>query len=179
VWGGVLNSALPDSPLVPHILISMKAKLLSLPLSALLLFAACQNKPTVDAPEQVTIGFEIEDNDLLTLAVVDTTPADYFEQTLLVEATVTAVCEKMGCWMQVEDKGHTAMVRWEAGCGGEFAFPTEMVGKRVQIQGSFYPKTLSEEDAEHIQGETTSDVTVPLEGYEFNASAVRFAAGSK
>jgi hypothetical protein len=157
----------------------MKAKFLSLPLSALFLFAACQNNPSTESAEQVTIGFEIEDNELLPLAVVDSTPAEYFEQTLLVEATVTAVCEKKGCWMQVEDKGATAMVRWEAGCGGEFAFPMDMLGKRVQIQGSFYPKTLSAEDAEHIQDESSSDVTIPLEGYEFNASAVRFSAGAK
>ena len=64
------------------------------------------------------------------------------------------------------------MVRWESGCGGKYAFPPGAVGRRVLIQGSFYPKTISEEDAEHLEEEAAEGVVIPREGYEFNASAI-------
>jgi hypothetical protein len=74
--------------------------------------------------------------------------------------------------MKVEDDGHDAMVRWESGCGGQYAFPKDAVGKRVVIQGSYYPKTLSEEDALHLESEAPDGVTIPRQTYELNASAV-------
>ena len=91
---------------------------------------------------------------------------------MLVEATVTAVCKSAGCWMQVEDEGRKAMVRWETGCGGKYAFPADAVGERILIQGSFYPKEISPEDLEHLQGEADEGVTFLAKGYEMNASAV-------
>ena len=117
-------------------------------------------------------GEPLEDKPALSYAVVSTAPADYYEQTLHVTANVVAVCQKAGCWMQIEDGGRTAMVRWESGCGGQYTFPADAVGKRVMIQGSFYPKTISPEDAEHLQEEAAEGVVIPTETWEFNASAV-------
>ncbi|MAB79509.1 MAG: hypothetical protein CMJ89_09175 [Planctomycetes bacterium] len=110
--------------------------------------------------------------DVVNFAVVDASPSDYFERTLLVKATVTAVCVNKGCWMQVEDEGHKAMVRWETGCGGKYAFPKEAIGQRVLIQGSFYPKEISEEDAAHLEEDSGQPIEIDREGYEFNASAI-------
>lgn len=123
-------------------------------------------------PSGVHIGGEIHTQATRRFAIVDANPAAFFDQTLLVEATVLAVCQKKGCWMQITDDGHTAMVRWESGCGGKFAFPTDAVGKRVLIQGSFYKTTISEADARHLEEEAGRKVEIPREGYEFNASAV-------
>lgn len=117
-------------------------------------------------------GEPLEGKRLVSYSVVEQAPADHFEQTLFVEATVVAVCQKAGCWMQIEDGGETAMVRWESGCGGKYAFPADAVGKRVHIQGSFYPKTISPEDVEHLQSEAAPGVVIPQETWEFNASAV-------
>ena len=139
-----------------------------LPVIGSLFLCACH--ATLPAGER--IGQPMEVREIHTLAVVDSTPEDYLEQTLLVEATVTAVCENAGCWMKVEDDGHDAMVRWESGCGGEYTFPKEALGKRVVIQGSYYPKTISEEDARHIESEAAEGVTIPRETYELNASAI-------
>lgn len=127
---------------------------------------------TERVPPGIVIGQEIVPAEIVPFATVDADPRAYFERTLLVEATVTAVCKKAGCWMQVEDEGRTAMVRWETGCGGQYLFPVEAVGKRVLVQGSFYPKTISAEDAEHIAEESGGDLALEREGYEFNASAV-------
>lgn len=140
--------------------------LLFLPLA----LAACTS--TTSLPPGERIGEEVAPGRVLRFAVVDASPASFFERTLLVEATVVAVCQTKGCWMQVEDEGRTAMVRWETGCGGKYSFPKDGAGRRVLIQGSFYPKTISPEDALHIQEEADRALEIPLEGYEFNASAV-------
>ena len=119
------------------------------------------------------IGKPMEDRPAVHFAVVDATPEKFLEQTLLVEATVTAVCQNAGCWMQIQDQGRTALVRWETGCGGEYSFPKDAAGKRVVIQGTFSRKSLSRAEAEHLNEESGRDVVKAGEGYEFNASAVR------
>jgi hypothetical protein len=81
--------------------------------------------------------------------------------------------------MKVEDEGKVALVRWETGCGGKYAFPLDWTGKRVLIQGSFYPKKVSEADAEHMREEAGRKVDIPRDGYEFNASAVMLLEPAK
>lgn len=137
------------------------------PVLLALLLVGCSSLPSGER-----YGEPMVMQDVVAFSVVDANPSAYFETTLLVEATVTSVCQNKGCWMQVEDEGSTAMVRWETGCGGKYAFPTSAVGKRVLIQGSFYPKVISEEDALHIEAEAGGNIEVEREGYEFNASAV-------
>lgn len=139
-------------------------------LVSLLLCAACAT--TDRLPPGVLVGEELLPQPVVAFARVDADPRAYFERTLLVEATVTAVCKKVGCWMQIADEGRTAMVRWETGCGGRFTFPLEAVGRRVLVQGSFYPKSISAEDAEHLAAESGGALAVEREGYEFNASAI-------
>jgi hypothetical protein len=137
-----------------------------------LTFASFACAATHRLPPGQLVGEAIQPQETHRFAVVDAEPAKFFNQTLLVEATVQAVCLKKGCWMKVADEGKVAMVRWESGCGGQYAFPVDAVGKRVLIQGSFYPKTISEADAEHLQEEAGGKVEIPSEGYEFNASSV-------
>jgi len=156
---------------------SLRITLLSLPLA--LLAACCCNTPEESTAAAVPaipagqhIGTEVQPQQTVRFAVVDATPANFFNKTVLVEATIKAVCQTKGCWMQVEDQGKTAMVRWESGCGGKFAFPKDAAGKHVVIQGSFYPKQISEEDAKHLEEEAGKPLQIKREGYEFNASAV-------
>jgi len=146
-------------------------------LALCLAFSGCQT--THELPNGQVIGEPMEPRATHRFAVVDATPAKFYDQTVLVEATVQAICKKKGCWMKVEDEGKVAMVRWEEGCGGKYAFPIEWEGKRVLIQGSFYPKSISAEDVEHMQEEAGRKVEIPREGYEFNASAVMLLEAAK
>jgi len=132
---------------------------------------------TRQLPPGVVVGEDIFQQTSVEFADVNADPSAYYEETLLVEATVTAVCQSSGCWMKIEDEGATAMVRWEDGCNGKYAFPADAVGKRVLIQGSFYPKTISEADVEHLQKEAGDDVIFERETYEFNASAILVLQG--
>jgi hypothetical protein len=148
----------------------------SLGLALVLIFAAqaCQSGGSASAlPAGSSIGMPIEARPILRFAVVDATPEKFFHQTLLVEGKVKAVCQNKGCWMQIEENGRVAWVRWETGCGGKYAFPKDAAGRRVLVQGSFYPKTISPEDAEHLKQEAGGKLAVATETYEFNASAVR------
>jgi hypothetical protein len=141
-----------------------------LPLVLLFGLSACVSPAQL--PPGEALGNPIVRQDSVRFAVVDADPPAWFERTLLVEATVTAVCRMSGCWMQVEDEGRTAMVRWETGCGGQYAFPPGAVGRRVLIQGTLHPKTLSEDEVSHLREEAVEDVAFEREGYEFNASAL-------
>ena len=117
---------------------------------------ACQ----ATLPEGERFGEPMVPQKPVAFATIDASPSDYFDRTVLVEATVKAVCASKGCWMQVEDGGQTAMVRWESGCGGKYAFPQELIGQRVLVQGSFYPKNISEEDAEHLEAEAGESLEI-------------------
>jgi len=135
-----------------------------------LLLGACAATPAL--PEGRPIGEPIAPREVVAFSVVDTDPPAYFDRVVLVEARVAAVCQSSGCWMQVADRGATAMVRWETGCGGKYAFPHDLAGKRVLIQGSFYPRTLSEDEVAHLEVESGGALEVRREGYEFNASGI-------
>ena len=144
--------------------------LLLAPILALPLLAACSTTP--DLPDGLRIGEPIEAQESVRFSVVDADPEPFFERVVLVEASVTAVCANAGCWMQVEDEGRSAMVRWETGCGGKYLFPTELEGKRVLVQGSFYPKQLTEDEVIHLEVEAGRELNLERDGYEFNASAI-------
>jgi len=137
-----------------------------------LMFLALSCAQTANLPSGESIGEAMEVRDSVRLAVIAATPADFFNETVLVEATVTAVCQKAGCWMQIEDGGEKPMVRWESGCGGQYTFPKDLAGKRVLIQGSFYPKTITAADIEHLVEEAGQPIEIASEGYEFNASSI-------
>jgi len=145
-------------------------RLLALAGLLLLSLSACHSAEPL--PPGVRVGSDVQAQPSVPLATVAARPQEFLERTLLVEATVLAVCQKKGCWMQVEDGGRTALVRWESGCGGAFAFPPDAVGKRVLIQGSVYPKTLTEADALHMEEEAGGKLALDRAGYELNASAL-------
>lgn len=148
---------------------------LSLACASLLLVlgSACQTPSKHELPAGTEIGQPMQARPIVHFAVVDAEPAKYFHQTLLVEGRVKAVCQQKGCWMQIEEGDHVAWVRWETGCGGKFAFPKDSAGKRILVQGSFYPKQISAADAEHLQQEAGGKIEIKRDTYEFNASSVR------
>jgi RecJ-like exonuclease len=134
------------------------------------LLSACRS--TSSTPDGVRIGGEIHTQQSVRFSVVEAQPDQFVDQTLLIEGTVQAVCQKRGCWMQIADGGGgTAMARWAKGCGS-FAFPMDSVGKRVLVQGAFYRKTFSQEAVEHMQSEAGRDLEIARDGYELATTAV-------
>ncbi len=134
--------------------------------------AACSS--TASLPKGERIGEEMQPQESVRFAVVDASPQQYFDKPILVEGTVKSVCQKMGCWMQIEDEGHTAMVRWKEGCGGKYAFAKDAAGKRVLVQGVMYPKKMDESEAQHLEEEGGGKLAVRRDGYELDATSVMY-----
>ena len=144
-------------------------KLVRSPL-VLLMLAACSAPSAL--PEGDIYGEPMQAREVVRLSVVGKDPEARFDQPVLVEAKVVAVCTKAGCWMQVEDEGQMALVRWDRGYRGEYQFPADLVGQRVLIQGSLSPKSLMEGVIEPFEEEASGKLGSELEGYEMNASSV-------
>lgn len=140
---------------------SFLALALALPL------VACQSTP--DLPQGSIIGELMAPAAVLPFATVDADPEPYYHEQVLVSGEITAVCQNAGCWMQISDEGRVAVVRWETGCGGEYAFPKDSVGRSVVVQGTFYP---SEADVDHLSAEAGESGEVTESAYELNASAI-------
>jgi hypothetical protein len=137
--------------------------------------AAAAASPSIPDGSAV-IGEELTAESAIPLATIRTDPERYFERTLLVEATAAAVCQAKGCWLTLSDGSSTSdpiWVRWSSGCGGAYAFPQDIVGKKVWVQGSLYAKTISEEDAEHLAQESALLEADDIAGdaFEMNATA--------
>jgi len=62
-------------------------------------------------------------------------PADYLGQEVRVDGTITGVCKKRGCWMQVTDeKGNGVRIKVE---DGVIVFPATSMGHTASAQGVF------------------------------------------
>lgn len=135
------------------------------------------------APEgAVAIGEAVTAGPPVTLAEIRKDPTQYFDRTLLVEATAAAVCQAKGCWLTLTDgDGEPIWVRWSSGCGGEYSFPKDASGKRMLVQGSLYAKTISDADAEHLAGESESLTADEIAGdaFEINATACVILASAQ
>jgi hypothetical protein len=140
----------------------------------LLATVGCTSAPILPAGQH--IGAELEPAAVHRLAELARHPSEFYDRTVLVEARVEAVCQKVGCWMKLVDGDGTALVRWEAGCGGAYTFPKDAAGKRVIVQGSYYPKEIAPADIEHLREEAGGAVSIPARTHELNASAILLIA---
>ncbi|RLE22966.1 MAG: hypothetical protein DRJ61_07895 [Acidobacteria bacterium] len=62
-------------------------------------------------------------------------PADYLGQEVRVDGTITAMCQKRGCWMQLtNDKGNGVRIKVE---DGVIVFPATSMGHTASAQGVF------------------------------------------
>jgi len=130
--------------------------------------------PAREWPEgALVIGEPIQAGEPVKLAAVKANPSDYFEKTILVEATASAICQAKGCWMTITDgEGEPIWVRWSSGCGGQYAFPKDAAGQTIIVQGSFYEKEIDEAAAEHLaaENETLDKDEIVGKTFEMNAT---------
>jgi len=62
-------------------------------------------------------------------------PADFLGQEIRVDGTITGMCKKRGCWMQVTDeKGNGVRIKVE---DGVIVFPATSMGHTASAQGVF------------------------------------------
>jgi hypothetical protein len=105
----------------------------------------------------------------------------YGEKEILLEGTISEVCQNKGCWMVVDaDKSHLRVEFKDYG----FFVPWDSEGKKVRMQGIIHEKKVSAKSAEHMASEMKNPPVGKdnLEGEQtitvFTASAVAIKGGS-
>ncbi len=73
-------------------------------------------------------------------------PEQYVGKTVQVKGQVTDVCQMMGCWMELVEKGGNSRVRIKVE-EGVIVFPKDSVGKTAIAEGVFSKLVMTREEA--------------------------------
>ncbi|PEN08699.1 DUF4920 domain-containing protein [Longimonas halophila] len=95
--------------------------------------AGCASGDTApDAPSQTTHGAAVDAGSAVPVQRVAASPAQFADQTVVLEGRVSAVCERKGCWLALSTGADTPPLRVEVARtdAGEYAFtvPTTASG---------------------------------------------------
>src|SRR6185312_2761973 len=95
-----------------------------------------KDKPAAAAATTATaqhLGAPIEANaPVVALADVVKDPAKFKGKSFVTTGTVTAVCQEMGCWMEIKDDAGEAHVKM---AGEKFSVPKTSAGHKARVQG--------------------------------------------
>lgn len=84
---------------------------------------------------ETKLGKPLELRETVSIRALVTEPDKYAGKTVQVKGKVSAVCQKMGCWMQLTGEGdHSLRVKVK---DGEIVFPKEAVGRTAIAEGTF------------------------------------------
>lgn len=159
-------------------------RLMKLVVFALLFALAACGRPTATvseptpAPEHIvttaapapvsaahrTFGEAISERNVTALDELLTKPATFTDKTVRTEGKITAVCQAMGCWMEIGDERGLAHVKM---AGHSFFIPKDTSGKHAVVQGKVLAgaKDGCSEEAEHATGEVAK-VEIEATGVE-------------
>jgi hypothetical protein len=92
-------------------------------------------------------------------------PAKYTSKTVRTEGVVSAVCQSMGCWMEIRDEAGQAHIKM---AGHSFFVPKNASGHRAVVQGTVVDVQKDEctEEAEKQTGKVAK-VEIVATGVEF------------
>lgn len=89
--------------------------------------------PAAQAPQgKLALGAPIEGGEKASLVEVAAAPMKFANKTLVMEGTVSAVCQHRGCWMELKDDRGEAHVKM---AGHAFFVPRTASGKRARVLG--------------------------------------------
>jgi hypothetical protein len=94
-------------------------------------------------------------------------------QMVRVSGTVSAVCQKAGCWMTLQDGSAEARIFTRE---HKFFMPKDIVGKRAEVEGNLRVNAVSAGFAKHLAedgGKDPASVNGPQQEYVVNATGVR------
>ena len=109
--------------------------------------AAATGEPKATAEAALRLGAPIEASaQKVALADVAKAPNDYVGKTFATTGTVTAVCQHMGCWMEIKDDASAAHIKM---AGHAFFVPKTASGRKARVQA----KLVKAEDSGSCEGE--------------------------
>lgn len=90
-------------------------------------------------------------------------------KTLAVKGRVAEVCKMKGCWMVLTDDRDTVRITFK-----DYAFfvPRDLAGQTVVAEGILSRKVLTDEEAEHLAGESSASTPPAREEWALVASSV-------
>lgn len=88
--------------------------------------------------EPVQFGEQVQHDKLVALAEILATPGQYLQQEITVQGTITAVCEKMHCWMRFATAENEPAFRLKVR-DGDMVFPLSAKGKTAYATGTLQP----------------------------------------
>jgi hypothetical protein len=88
-----------------------------------------------DAPRR-TYGEGVTSRPAVSIRALLEQPRQYVGQTVRVEGLVSAVCQHMGCWLEITDAELGRGVRFKVR-DGVIVFPKDAVGRRASAEGVF------------------------------------------
>ena len=107
------------------------------------------DEATNDGP--TTYGEALSDRELVSLATLAAAPDQYAGEVVKTEGEIAAVCQRMGCWMEMRAEG-VDPVRVPM-AGHSFFLPKDVSGRRATVEGEVAVRELPEAEREHLESE--------------------------
>jgi hypothetical protein len=142
-----------------------------------LLFAVAAGAEVIRLSEPVAVTDDAEvfgapldaDANPTSLEALLDSPLDYLGAPVRIEARISQVCQKKGCFMIATSGEHAVRISFK-----DYAFfvPTDTGGKTVTLTGTVIERTISDEQAAHFREDAGSDAIQAGKVYEIVASSV-------
>jgi hypothetical protein len=105
------------------------------------------------ASDDTKFGKELTLETTTKIATLLENPDDYVGKEVRVEGKVVAVCEKMGCWMEIVGESPTEKIKAKVE-DGVIVFPKEAIGRPAVVEGEMQKFDLTlEETCEYMKHE--------------------------
>ncbi len=120
--------------------------------------------PPQAAPTPQLFGAALDPNTPeLSLSQLLAAPAAHEGKTIRTRGTIQRVCQRMGCWMELQGEGAKSAVRIPM-ADHAFFLPQSVAGRRAEIQGKVSVAALSESHKRHLESEgaQATDVNVSI-----------------
>lgn len=116
--------------------------------------AAPETALTVTKPAALRLGEPVS---ALPVALSDVAkhPLAFEGRALATSGTVTAVCQNMGCWMEIRDEASSAHIRMH---GHSFFIPKTASGRHARVQATVVPAEAAKECDENAAPGSAKDL---------------------
>lgn len=94
--------------------------------------------------KKLEFGHGADMSKLQAISTILTTPENYLDQDVTVKGTITAVCQKRGCWMKLASDKRFQTLRIKVR-DGDMVFPLSAKGATAYATGKLQAKPMSKE----------------------------------
>jgi hypothetical protein len=91
--------------------------------------------------------------EVTALTAVIASPAEFSGRVVKTEGVISAVCQRMGCWMELRPTAAEGPAIRVPMAGHSFFLPRDVAGRRATIQGTVAVEPLDEATREHLESE--------------------------